>query len=129
MGREQFFSRMGKARMVELAGTFACNGAAAPASNAAGGQYSSEEVTITYAATGKYTLTFTRKFAEQYGANAQLRMAEGTLASSYAAINSITLNSSGVLVIVIGTYNNADAAAAIAANAQNWVSWNIWVRA
>jgi ActR/RegA family two-component response regulator len=111
--------------MIELTGTFATNGAAAPAATS---QFSSEEVTITYAATGKYTLTFQRYFAEQYGAGSQLRMAAGALASSYAAIDSVTLNSSGVLVVVLGTYNNADAATAIAAGAQNWVSWNIWVR-
>jgi hypothetical protein len=108
--------------MQEIFGTFRTNNTSDPTV-----KYSSvSKTTIVYGATGKYTITLPRKFSVQYGARAQLRM--GTIAGNYANVDSVTLDSSGKTVIVVGTYSDANAAAAIASDATNWVSWSIWVQ-
>ena len=75
-----------------------------------------QECTITYAATGKYTYTFTRPYTKVFKATAEYNLA--TANGNYAQIDSKT-SSSGVLVVVVGIYTNAGVAAAPAAAATN----------
>jgi len=123
MSRVQFPSKMSKPRMSEWCGRFPTNGAAAPA---AANVISSEEVTVTYAATGKYTLTFQRAVGVLYTTDVTLRM--GTAAGNYAQIDSITQTVTGIISVVIGTYNNAGTATAIAAAANNEINFDFIIQ-
>lgn len=76
-------------------------------------------------ATGKITLTFPCNFQKIYFASAKLNM--GTPDGTYAQIDSM-VQTSGLLVVVIGTYSAAHSAADVPAVATNFVAWELQVK-
>ena len=85
-----------------------------------------QECTVKYGATGKYTVTFTRPYSKNFGVAVDYN--KQTANGDYAQIDSVNLNSSGVAVVVIGIYTNAGVASApAAANAASNVVLSITV--
>ena len=114
MSRVLYEGKVG-AKFIESINVFwPSNGTAAPA---AANIVTTQECTITYAATGKFTVTFTRPYTKVYGAYADYMLA--TANGNYAQVDSINVNSSGVCVVVVGIYSNAGVASAPAAAGAN----------
>ena len=114
MSRVLYESKVGRKFVEEISVFWPMNGGAAPA---AANVQTTQECTITYAATGKYTLTFTRPYSVTLGAYADAMYA--TAGGNYAQVDSVTLNSGGVTVVVVGLYTNAGVAVAPASAASN----------
>lgn len=92
--------------------TFPTNGTSNPV---AASIKSTHKCSIAYSATGKYTITFTRPFGVNYGGTPTYEMA--TPDGKFAQIDSVTLNSSGYCVVVIGLYGATGTATAPASAA------------
>ena len=114
MSRVQYESKVGRKFVEEISVFWPMNGAAAPA---AANINTTQECVITYAATGKYTITFTRPYSVVLGAYADSMYA--TAGGNYAQVDSVALNSNGVCVVVVGLYTNAGVAVAPASAAAN----------
>lgn len=95
--------------------TTAGTGAVTGADNTGGG-------TTARTNTGKITVTLPYFVETVFSYSAQLKI--GTPDGSYALVDSVTANSSGHCVVVIGTYNSSHAAA----DTTGVVTWRLVVR-
>lgn len=111
-GRVLYEVKTGAPLVQHIALTFPTNGTSNPDSTKV---VSTTDCTVTYGATGKYTITFRRPFGKNYGGTPTYEMA--TPDGKFAQIDSVTLNSSGYCVVVIGLYGATGTATAPAAAA------------
>ena len=112
MSRVLYEKKTASPLVQDISLTFPTNGTSNPV---AASVVSTHKCSIAYSATGKYTITFTRPFAKNYGGTPTYEMA--TPDGKFAQIDSVTLNSSGYCVVVIGLYGATGTATAPAAAA------------
>lgn len=104
--------------VLEFRGILSTNG-----SGAVTGSANTAQATVARTATGKITITFPTYYAKCFGYGAQLHL--GTPNGYYAQVDSVTLNSSGKCVMVIGTYKGSDDSAD---DTTGTITWALAVR-
>ena len=109
----QFASKTNQRDINNFSGQFTASGSSAVASEA-----NTARATVARTATGKYTVTFPIFYKDIYGYGASLKVA--TPAGVSIQVDSITKNSSGKCVMVIGTYAVTSFAAADATGVICW---------
>ena len=88
--------------------------------------YNTARAIVSRSGTGKYTVTFPSKYGEKFGYSAQLH--RGTADGYYAQVDSLTLDSSGRAVMIIGTYQNAAGSYAAVDITDEPITWTATVR-